>query len=134
MHFFLGDRDLKQVSIEIQLVLMSGVCSMQFFTGFRKKVEGADLVTPENLPVSPTWPESKVGTKPKVALSSDKLEMADIDDVGVVINQDGGDAARGAHASKFKVVSTRSPKSKTERLGAGSGGSIPAAQARHARK
>jgi deoxyribodipyrimidine photo-lyase len=58
---------------------------LQFFTNFRKKVEGSNLVTPSNLPVSPTWPESKVGTRPNVALLAkaevDKLERAVLEDV-----------------------------------------------------
>ena len=59
---------------------------LQFFTGFRKKVEGLGLVTTETLPVAPTWPEGGIGSKPRVNVHVEGskeglLEIANIDDI-----------------------------------------------------
>lgn len=57
------------------------------FTGFRKAVEKDNLVTPENLPALPTWPEAGTGSKNRVDVplvaGGDKkpLEAAVLDDV-----------------------------------------------------
>lgn len=57
------------------------------FTGFRKTVEKDNLVTPENLPVLPSWPEADVGSKERVEIpplsvpSGGVIEPISLDDI-----------------------------------------------------
>lgn len=58
---------------------------LEFFTSFRRAVESKNLITPDNLSVSPTWPENSVGVKPcrpiSMSAASQPLEFACLDDI-----------------------------------------------------
>merc|ERR1711871_1345439 len=96
------------------------------FTGFRKAVEKDSLVTPQNLPVLPSWPEIGVGSKnrekfPFSSQATDStIEIASLDDItflwsrlralgNMEVEKFGKDSIAGCAIGKPSGVSASSP-------------------------